>query len=100
MLRMHLRHQLARGYALALDDALHEPPALSARVPVDRDQVLVAAPEIKWLVALLDDEGRPLPADSVLEARALLTDGTGPMFTWAEPGTLRRRVRVLCEAMG
>ena len=25
MLRMHLRHQLARGYALALDDALHEP---------------------------------------------------------------------------
>ena len=98
-LHTHLRHQLARGYALALDDALHGPPALSARVPVELEQVRVAAPEIERLVALLDDETHPLPPDSVLEARALLTDGAGPMFTPAEPGTLRRRVRVLCEAM-
>ena len=100
MLHKHLRHQLARGYALALDDAVHGPPALTARVPVEREQVLVAAPEIERLVALLGDDAHLLPADSVLEARALLTDGAGPMFTEAEPGTLRRRVRMLCEAMG
>ena len=100
MLRMHLRQQLARGYTLALDDAVHGVPALSARVPVEREQVLVAAPEIARLVALLDDAARALPADSVLEARELLTDGAGPMFARTEPGTLRRRVRVLCEAMG
>jgi hypothetical protein len=97
---LHLRHQLARGYALALDDALHGPSPLSARVPVEREQVLAAAADIERLVALLDDDARALPADAVIEAHALLTDGTGPMFTWAEPGTLRRRVRMLCEAMG
>jgi hypothetical protein len=37
--------------------------------------------------------------EGLVQARALLTDSTGPVFTWGEPGTLRRRVRVICEAV-
>ena len=98
---LRLRRDLAAGYAQALTDArTGRIDVLTARVPVQPEQVLTAAPDIELLIGLLSDETRPLPAETVLQAHDLLCDGDGPMSTWAEPGTLRRRVRVLCEAMG
>jgi hypothetical protein len=98
---MRLRRDLAAGYAQALADARTERrDEWSARVPVEREQVLAAAPDIERLIGLLSDTTRVLPAEEVLQAHALLCDGGGPMFTRVEPGTLRRRIRMLCEAMG
>jgi hypothetical protein len=92
------RRMLARGLQLALDDARHPPRGLTARVTVRRDQVLDAAAEIEALVARLRDE-REVSEHGLERARALLLDGDGPLYSWAEPGTLRRHVRVILEAM-
>ena len=92
------RHMLASAFQHVLDDARRPPRGLTARVAVQRDQVLPAAEDIEALVARLRED-RPVIDDALAEARALLTDGDGPLYTWAEPGTLRRRVRVICEAV-
>ena len=52
------------------------------------------------LAALLRDRDRPVRPEGMRLAEALLCDGDGSLYQWAEPGTLRRRVRVISEAMG
>jgi hypothetical protein len=93
------RRMLACSFELALEDARRPPHALTPRVDVRRDQVLDAADEIEALVARLRDVDRPVREEALAEARALLRDGDGPVYAWAEPGTLRRRLRVVCEAV-
>jgi hypothetical protein len=66
----------------------------------ERDQVRDAAAEIERLVARLCDDEHPVPAAELAAARDLACDANGPVFAWTEPGTLRRRLRVLFEAMG
>jgi hypothetical protein len=90
---------VADAFQLVLDDARRPPRGLTARVPVRRDQVLEAAADIEALVARLRDVDRPVSDDVLAASGALLRDGDGPVYVWAEPGTLRRRVRVLCEAV-
>ena len=93
------RRLLATGFQRALDDGRRPPRGLSSRVAVERDQVLDAAADIERLVASLRDADRPVSDEALAAARALLCDGNSPLYTWAEPGTLRRRVRVICEAV-
>jgi hypothetical protein len=93
------RRMLATSFQRVLEDARRPPRGLDARVPVQRDQVLEAGADIERLVARLRDVDRPVADDAFADARQLLVDGDGPLFTWAEPGTLRRRVRVICEAV-
>ena len=71
---------------------------MSARVPVQREQVLDAEPDIERLIGRLRGE-RPVGEAGLQLARELLVDGHSPLFERAEPGTLRRRVRVVCEAV-
>jgi hypothetical protein len=93
------RRMLAAGYQLVLDDARRPPRGLTARVAVRRDQVLDAADDIDALVARLREVDGPVGEQPIAELRELLRDGEGPLYSWAEPGTLRRRVRVISEAM-
>jgi hypothetical protein len=93
------QHMVAVGLQRVVDDARRPPRGLTARVAVRRDQVLDAADDIDALVARLRDLDRPVGDDVLAEAGALLRDGDGPVYEWAEPGTLRRRVRVVCEAV-
>lgn len=90
---------LADGYERVLDDALRPARALTASVPVQRELVREAVPEIEALVARLRDVDRPIDRDALWEAHELLCDGSGPLYVWAEPGTVRRRVRLISEAM-
>jgi hypothetical protein len=83
---------------VAIAIGMRTPRGLSERVAVQRQQVRDAAWDIEALVARLRDP-RPVNEDGLGQARELLIDGNGPLYAWAEPGTLRRRVRVLCEAM-
>jgi hypothetical protein len=99
--RMARRRQrmVAVGFQRVLDDARRPPRGLTARVAVERDQVLDAAADVELLVARLRDVGHPVAEDPLAQAGELLRDGDGPVYRWAEPGTLRRRVRVICEAV-
>jgi hypothetical protein len=93
------QHMLATGLQRGVDDARRPPRGLTARVHVRRDQVLDAADDIEALAARLRDVERPVGEEALAAAGTLLRDGDGPVYSWAEPGTLRRRVRVICEAV-
>ena len=93
------RHALAAGYATVLDDAFGPPRVLGTPVPVRRDQVLVAYPEIRALIARLRDDIDP-PCDAgVHSAELILCEGASPLFTGGQPGPLRRHLRVIRDAM-
>jgi hypothetical protein len=94
------RAALARSLERVVEDAGEPRIPLTARVPVRRDQVLDARGDIAALAGLLRDRDRPVRPEGMRLAEALLCDGEGPLYLWAEPGTLRRRVRVISEAMG
>jgi hypothetical protein len=93
------QNMVAAGWQHVLDDARRPPRGLSPRVPVQREQVLEAADDIEALVARLRDLDRLVSDEALARASALLRDGVGPVYAWAEPGTLRRRVRVVSQAV-
>ena len=92
------RRALAAGYATVLEDAFGPPRALGTRVPVRRDQVLLAYPEIREIIERLRDDRRPPCDAAVRDAERLLCDGASPIYTGGAPGVLRRHLRVICEA--
>jgi hypothetical protein len=92
------RRTLAQGFEALLDDAHGRGLWCSARVPVERDQVLDAEREIERLIGRLRG-GRAVRADALRLAQDLLCGRHSPLFEPAEPGSLRRRVRVVCEAV-
>jgi len=90
---------LAHGFERLLADARRPPRSLTARIPVQRDQVLAAAPEIERLIDHLHDLARPIDEHVMRAARDLLRDGAGPSVMRAEPGALLRRVRRIVDAV-
>jgi hypothetical protein len=92
------RRMLAEGYEAALQDAHDAGGWYSARVPVESDQVLDAEREIERLIGRLRG-CRPVPDEGLRLARDLLCERGSPLFERADSGALRRRVRVVCEAM-
>ena len=98
--RPRLRRSLAHGYETAVREAVDWAYCPNPIAPVRRDEVVTARADIEALIARLRDLDRPIDADATRLAQELLCDGQGPLYQWAEPGTLRRRVRVICEAMG
>jgi hypothetical protein len=99
LIRRRRRRLLAQGFEAVLRDA-REPRGtwMSARVPVQREQVLDAEPDIERLIGRLRGE-RPVDEEGMRLVRDLLVERDSPLFEPAEPGTLRRRVRVICEAV-
>jgi hypothetical protein len=74
------RHRLAHGLRRALTKA-HDPWAASATgVPVNSVEIISAAPEILELERLLLARG-PVSVRGVAQVRALLTNGTGPLYS-------------------
>jgi hypothetical protein len=92
------RRILAEGFEAVLDDAHGRGLWYSARVPVEREQVLDAERDIERLIGRLRG-GRAVSAEGMRLAHELLCDRHSPLFEPAEPGSLRRRVRVVCEAV-
>jgi hypothetical protein len=62
---------------------------VSARVPVQRAQVIAARPFVANLSQRLRDVEHP-GAAGVARARLLVIDGAGPFYAPCEPGTLAR----------
>jgi len=84
----------ARDIAARLDAILfeldHPPAGLTARVPLQREQIAAARPFLANLAQELRDVERPRP-EGVAQARLLLTDGDSPLYAPAHPGTLGAR---------
>ena len=75
----HRRHVLAASWERLLATAGDRTRARSNRLPIRRDQVRRAEPEIRELIAALRAVG-PMPVRGVAIASALLTDGCGPIY--------------------
>ncbi|MHB8233914.1 MAG: hypothetical protein ACYDHT_04600 [Solirubrobacteraceae bacterium] len=82
------RHSLARSLdRLAELSKRPAPRAVSAVVPVCRDQVRESLPEIRRLAERLRD-GAPIDARGVARLVALMSDGSGPFFVASQPASL------------
>jgi hypothetical protein len=93
------RKTLATSFRHVIEDACAPRSPLTARVPVQRDQVLAARNDLEALIVHLHDLGHPVKPEGMRLAHELLCDGDGPLYQPAEPATLRRRVRLIREAM-
>ncbi len=74
-----MRHTLAGSWEDVLFMSHRPADRLSGRVPICRDRVRRAEPEIRELIAALQATG-PVPARGVAMAVCLLTDGAGPIY--------------------
>lgn len=83
------RRELAAGLEEAIE-AAHPPHlrAISSAIMVEREEVLRAEPELRQLVERLRDQ-HPIEPLIVARVRALLVDGSSPLYQLAEPGDLR-----------
>ena len=60
---------IARGYEQVLAEVRAPLRGLTARVPVQRDQVVLAAPDIERLIERLRDVERPVDESAIEAAR-------------------------------
>jgi hypothetical protein len=97
-LALHAEHLHAGSQRRALARSLRRVGAASepatsprARVPLDRVAVQRARPEIDAVADRLTSS-EPVDARGVAWLRALLADGTGPLYRERVPGRLRREL--------
>ncbi|MGH2885030.1 MAG: hypothetical protein ACRDPA_20390 [Solirubrobacteraceae bacterium] len=93
------RQKLAGAWRRAVRDA-HRPATTRVTISVVRRGAVIDAEDaIDRLVARLTDVDPIAPAGMAL-VEQLITDGTSsPLYNAAEPGTLRRQVKVATEAL-
>jgi hypothetical protein len=83
-----VRHRLADSLDRVVDEAGGPSRELTAAVPVQREEVLSAARDLRRLAAAL--RARPAaPVCAAATASLLLSDGSGPVFAPHPHGTLR-----------
>jgi len=73
------RRQLIRGWSRLLDLARRPPSARSARGPLCRRALAGAEHDVRTMLGVLAAQ-RPVTARGAAMARALLTDGAGPLY--------------------
>jgi hypothetical protein len=94
------RRQLARTLRRAIGEA-HRPPMTRSRIVIIRRAAVLDAEDA--LNVMVDRLGSPEPvrAEGMAIAERILTDAEwSPLYNPAEPGALRRLVRVATAAMG
>jgi hypothetical protein len=85
------RHALASDWEHLLSVSHGTTPGLSGRVPIRRERLHQAEPEIRELIEALRASG-PVPARGVAIATNLLTDGRGPIYNAKAPNDLTATV--------
>jgi hypothetical protein len=93
------RRRLACGLERVVLEIERPPRGLTAAVPVQRREVLVARDDLLLLAAALRGEDHPAPR-GVAGVSLLLADGCGPVYAPSPPGALRRAVRRIAAALG
>ncbi len=90
------RHVSAANWEHLLLAAREPTRGLSGRVPIRRERVNRAEPEIRELITALRATG-PIPSRGVAIATNLLTDGRGPIYNPKAPDNLRATVALAVE---
>lgn len=86
------RRQLIRGWSRLLDLAHRPPSARSARGPVCRRALAEAEHDVRTMLGVVAAQ-HPITARGAAMARALLTDGAGPLFNARSGRDLAGEVR-------
>jgi hypothetical protein len=86
------RRQLIRGWNRLLDLARRPPSAHSTRGPVCRRALAAAERDVRVMLGVMAAE-RPITARGAALARALLTDGAGPLYNARSDRDLAGEVR-------
>jgi hypothetical protein len=86
------RRQLIRGWNRLLDLAHRPPTARPARGPVCRQALAGAEHDVRTMLGVLAAQ-RPITTRGAAMARALLTDGTGPLYNARSGRDLAGEVR-------
>jgi hypothetical protein len=91
LVKLRRRQKLARDWG-RLANMARERPAASVRIPLRRDRLVAATPEILELQDCLR-AALPVPVRGVAMANRLLTDATGPVYNRRSPVDLRIALR-------
>jgi hypothetical protein len=86
------RRRLAEGFERCVTRAERRRPGMTAVVPVSPEAMQGAREALLDLAERLRGP-RPVHADGMRVARALLIDGGGPLYVSARPGELRAAAR-------
>jgi hypothetical protein len=92
------RHALAASWEHLLAVTARRTRGLSGRVPLQRERVHRAEPEIREMIAALRTTG-PMPVRGVAIATTLLTDGCGPVYDRNAPNDLTAMLDLAIEQM-
>jgi hypothetical protein len=93
------RHELARAWRRTLREAHRPAIGRSTGSIIRRGAVVDAEAAIESVVSRLSG-GAPVAVQGMAMLERLLTDGgSSPLYNAAEPGTLRRHVRLASEAL-
>ncbi len=98
LVRMSVRRHLARSVQRILDVPTRPFAAGRTSVPLCRERVVEASAELRSLIDHLLAPG-PVPARGVALARALLGDGSGPLYNLGSTDDLRRTVTEAVESL-
>jgi hypothetical protein len=93
------RRSLAESWERLLGRSTVQVAAVSARLPIQKDELLAAQPEIRRLIALLRAP-RPVSAAGVALASEILTDGAGPVYCPHSATTLDRCLQTALNVLG
>lgn len=90
------REAIARSLRQSLDDARHNNPMLSSRVPVHCANIM-AAQDLIDAVSLRLHSPRPVSPRGMARLRRLLSDGAGPMYRYGRGDLAGRLGAALAE---
>jgi hypothetical protein len=94
----HNRRQLAEGIGRLIDEAGRPRRGLSSALPVSREEIALALPQLRQIQAMLAIDGT-VYSRGVAMLNCLLTDGGSPLFTAAYRGELRDTLEAAIAAL-
>jgi hypothetical protein len=83
LLSERTRRRLAVWLESTLQDAQRPPRRSSAALPLDRDAIRTARPELLSLARDLAEVREPVEVRGVARAQLLLSDGASPLYAWS-----------------
>ncbi len=98
LLREATRRSLAQAVIRLLAATGPRPAGRTAQVPVNRQGVRAARPELAALLTRLLD-GRPVEVRGLARLSELLSDGTGPLYRAADPLNLAAAFREVLDSL-
>jgi hypothetical protein len=85
LLSERMRRRLASWLERTLEEAERPHVRRTAALPLDREAIRIARPELLSLARDLAAVNEPVEVRGVARAHLLLSDGTSPLYAWFDP---------------